>query len=443
MLGKTPPQNQRDLFRPLLVEFIDMEHPLVLLAHKIHWSYFEKEFAPLYSDTGQPSMPLRFMVGCLLLKRLENLGDETLAKKWVRDPYMQYFCGGDCFIHRFPCDPSDFVHFRNRIGEEGVEKIFTYSVRMHGSRFKSKRVLCDSTVQQNNITYPTDAKLYKKVIQGCNGIAGKEGVKQRQSYKRTSKQLLRDTYNARHPKRSKKAVKAKRKLKTLAGRQLRELHRKLPSEQLIHYEQLLSIYQKILGQKQNDKDKIYSIHKPFTSCIAKGKAGKKYEFGNKIALMVNPNNLVILSVENFQGNPHDSNTIEPLLDQMENNLDYKPQEVVYDRGGRGRSAIKGVKIAIPSKPLKTDTPSQRRAKRKKFRRRAAIEPVIGHLKTDFRMGQNYLHGKKSPKINAMLAATGWNMNKMMEKLQGKIKKFFGYMAVYANFTQKLAGKPAL
>lgn len=224
-------------------------------------------------------MPLRFMIGCLLLKRLEDLGDETLAKKWVRDPYMQYFCGQDCFIYHFPCDPSDFVHFRKRIGEGGMEKIFTYSVQMHGSRVKSKRGLCDSTVQENNITYPTDAKLYKKVIEGCNRIAKQQGVKQHQSYKRISKQLLRHTYNAQHPKRRKKARQAKRKLKTLAGRQFRELHRKLSPDRLKDYEQLLLIYQKILGQKEKDKNKIYSIHKPFTSCIAKGKAHKKYEFG--------------------------------------------------------------------------------------------------------------------------------------------------------------------
>ena len=135
---------------------------------------------------------------------------------------MQYFCGWDCFVHDFPCDPSDFVHFRKRIGQEGMEKIFSYSIQMHGKRVKSKRVLCDSTVQQNHITYPTDAKLYKKVIEGCNRIAKAEGINQRQSYRRISKQLLRDTYNGKHPKRRKKAQKARGKLKTLAGRQLRE-----------------------------------------------------------------------------------------------------------------------------------------------------------------------------------------------------------------------------
>ena len=91
---------------------------------------------------------------------------------------------------------------------------------------------------------------------------------------------------------------------------------------------------------------------------------------------------------------------------------------MYDRGGKGQKQINDTKISTPDyRPLKRDTAYQKRKKRKKFRRRAAIEPVIGHLKTDFRMGQNYLHGANSPKINALLAATGWNLKKMMKKLK--------------------------
>jgi IS5 family transposase len=105
---------------------------------------------------------------------------------------------------------------------------------------------------------------------------------------------------------------------------------------------------------------------------------------------------------------------------MKKNLKYLPQEVVYDRGGKGKSIINGVKISIPGKSLKKDTDYQKRKKRKKFRRRAAIEPVIGHLKTDFRMAQNYLHGDDSPIINAMLAATGWNLKKLMKQLKGNL-----------------------
>ncbi|KAF0149739.1 MAG: transposase IS4 family [Ignavibacteria bacterium] len=127
---------------------------------------------------------------------------------------------------------------------------------------------------------------------------------------------------------------------------------------------------------------------------------KKYEFGNKIGIMMNPNDLVIIGIESYKGNPHDSKTIEPLLKQIEKNLAYQPEEIIYDRGGRGAAEINGVKISTPKPALKRDSNYQKAKKRKKFRRRAAIEPVIGHLKKEFRMGQNYLHGESSPKINA-------------------------------------------
>ena len=437
MMGKSPIQNQGELFRPLLSEFIDMNHELVLLSKKIDWNFFEKEFSQYYSNTGQPSMPIRLMVGSLLLKRIYNLGDETLAQAWVMNPYMQYFCGESHFQHRFPCDPSDFVHFRKRIGEQGIEKIFIHSVELHGKQAKSKMALSDTTVQENNITFPTDAKLAKKIIDKVNKIATKENIKQRQSYKRVSKNLVRATYNGKHPRRRKNANKSRHKLNTIAGRVVRELLRKLPSEIIKNYEEELLLYQKILDQKKQDKNKVYSTHKPYTSCIAKGKAHKQYEFGNKIGIMINPKSLVILAVQSYEGNPHDSRTIEPLLNQMQKNLNYLPEEVIYDRGGRGKSTINGVTISTPKPPLKKDSRYTKLKKRKKFRRRAAIEPVIGHLKTDFRMGQNYLKGAKSPHINAMLAATGWNLKKLMKKLKQELLwPYFTWNKIFQNILKQ-------
>lgn len=354
MIGKSSDQNQRDIFDPLLTDFIDMNHELVLLSSKMDWSYFEKELAKYYSNTGQPSKPIRLLVACLLLKRIYNLGDETLVKAWVMNPYMQYFCGMSRFTHKFPFDPSDFVHFRKRIGKEGIEKIFLYSVQLHGKSANENQVLSDTTVQENNTTFPTDAKLAKKIIDACNSIAKAYGIPQRQTYVRTAKKLVRDTYNSKHPKRKKKAVKSGKKLKTIAGRLLRELDRGLSPSQLEEHRQQIDIYWQVLNQTKSDKNKIYSLHKPFTSCIAKGKGVA--QIGNTI-------------------------------------------------------------VATPDyRPLKRDTEYQKRKKRKKFRRRAAIEPVIGHLKTDFRMGQNYLSGKDSNQINAFLAATGWNLKKLMNQL---------------------------
>jgi IS5 family transposase len=420
MIGKLPKKNQSDLFKPLLIDFIDMRHELVLLSNKIDWKHLEKELSVYYSTKGQPSMPIRLMSGCLLLKRYYNLGDETLAQAWEMNPYMQYFCGYSHFEHKFPCDPSDFVHFRKRIGAEGIEKIFIHTVELHGEKIKSNQLISDTTVQENNITYPTDSKLAKKIIDRCNKIAEKESITQRQNYKRVSKQLLRDSYNSQHPKRKKKAKKAIRKLKTIAGRLVRELERKLPEERLKLYQSDIEKFRAVLSQKKEDKNKVYSLHKSFTSCISKGKAGKKYEFGNKIGLMVNPTELVILGVESYEGNPHDSKTIEPLLKQMDKNLNYHPEEVIYDRGGRGVTKINGVKISTPKAPLKKDNQYQRMKKGKKFRRRAAIEPVIGHLKKEFRMEQNYLQGESSPKINALLASAGWNLKKLAKKLKEKL-----------------------
>ena len=361
------------------------------------------------------------------MTHLYNLGDETLASAWIMNPYMQHFCGRVFFEHQFPCDPSNFVHFRKRIGEKGIEKIFSYSVRMHDAKTSTSNfVLSDTTVQENNTTFPTDAKLCKKVIDYCNKIAENEGIKQRQRYTKVSKQLVRNTYNGKHPKRAKLARKSQRQLKTIAMRLIRELERNFTAEQQEFYRESMELYTKAVTQKRNDTDKVYSLHKPFTRCIAKGKAHKQYEFGNKVGLVTTSNKgkKIILGIKAFLQTPYDGHTIEPLLEQMETGGQQLPKELVYDRGGKGKSEIKGVKISIPGVPRKTDTAYQKHTKRKKFRTRAAIEPIIGHLKTDFRLAQNYFLGETGPQINALLSATAWNMKKMMEILKEKIFFYF-------------------
>lgn len=421
MIGTSAPQNQRDAFRPLLADFIDMDHELVGLAHKIDWSLFENEFAGLYSNVGQPAEPIRQMVGCLMLKRLYNLGDETLAEAWVMNPYMQYFCGQAYFQHTFPCDPSDFVHFRKRIGPEGLEVIFAHSVDIHDKKARCTIATSDTTVQENNTSFPTDAKLAKKVIDQCNRIVKNEGLAQRQSYVRVSKQLLRDSYYGHHPRRAGKAKKARRKLRTIAGRLLRELKRNLPSERRGDYQEFLELAGRVLTQQRTDKEKVYSLHKPFTCCIAKGKAHKKYEFGNKVGIIVHPNQRIVLSVGAFAGNPNDSKTIAPMLETMERLKLTKPSEVIFDRGGRGVKQVGEVVVTTPDPPGKKVDENHKRRMRRRFRKRAGIEPIIGHLKSDHRMGQNYLHGEDSPYMNALLAATGWNLKKWIEQAHKKIK----------------------
>ncbi len=226
-------------------------------------------------------------------------------------------------------------------------------------------VLLDTTVQENNTTFPTNVKLCKKVINKCNVIAEKEGIKQRRRYTRESKQLFRDTYNGKHPKRKKQAEKTKRRLKTIANIQLREFERKMNESQKKRYEQALSLYKRTVNQQKNDKNKIYSLHKPFTCCIAKGKAHKQYEFGNKVGMITTgrKGRKIITAVKAFLDNPYDGNTIELLLEQMEDNKLKLPEEVIYDRDGRRRKQIKGVNITTPDKPKAKDTTYQKRQKR--------------------------------------------------------------------------------
>jgi IS5 family transposase len=191
------------------------------------------------------------------------------------------------------------------------------------------------------------------------------------------------------------------------------------------YSKTFVLYKRVVNQQKSDKDKIYSLHKPFTKCIAKGKSHKQYEFGNKVGVVCGgvKGKKIILAIKGFIENIFDGHSIEPLLTQMQTNGVALPKELVYDRGGKGKNEIMGTKILIPSTPKKSDTASQKQTKRMKHRRRAAIEPIQGHLKSDFRMAQNYLGGKQGVQINALMSACAWNLKKMMEKLRKKFSLF--------------------
>jgi IS5 family transposase len=402
-----------------------------MLADRIDWDYFEKEFSHLYANVGQPGVPIRLTAGCLLLKHLKNLGDETLAKARVENPYTQYFCGMRCFERRFPFDPSDFVHFRERIGERGFEKIFEYGVKAHGvengtGKADAKRHLSGTTAQENYTAFPADAKLCKKVIGKRNRIAGGEGIKLRRSYRRESKQLLRDSYNGKHPSRVKRAKKAGKRLKTMANTQIRDLKRKMNAAREATYHDKLELYQRAANQQTHGRDKVYSLRKPFTRRIGKGKARKQYEFGNKVGIIVtgNKGRKIITAVKAFIENPYGGHAIEPLLKQMADNGQRLPNEIIYDRGGKGKKGVMGVKILIPDIPNKTYTQYIKKEKRKRFRFRAGIEAVIGHLKSGFRLAQNYLGGEAGIQINAFMSCAAWNLRKLMEVLGEKAVRLF-------------------
>jgi len=421
MVGKTESNPQLNVFRIPLVSVINMNHELVELSKRINWKSVEKDFITYYSATGRPAVPLRKMIGSMLLKQMYSLSDEAFVARWVENPYWQYFCGETYFQFEKPFDPSEFVHFRNRIGGPGAEKLLKLSISLfEAEEVNEKEVLVDTTVQEKNITFPTDTKMHKKIIEGCKKISEKENIKLRQSYKRTVSQLMIDQRFREHPRRRKKAMAAARKLKTIAGRLLREVERGLDDiDRLDAYDEQLWLYYRVLGQKRDSKDKLYSFHAPEVSCISKGKEHKKYEFGNKSGIVLTKNSGIIVGAMAFEGNPYDGHTLLPQLEQVEELLGRLPKTALVDRGYKWKKEIMGVSIRIPSSG-KGNTSYQKSKDRARFRRRASVEPMIGHLKSDYRMIRNYLKGTEGDMINTIMAATAFNMMKKLRKIRESI-----------------------
>lgn len=433
MVGKQDNTPQLSIFDTPLEKFINLKHELCVLSKQIDWDNIEAEFSVYYSDFGRPSIPIRRVVGLLLLKHIYNLSDEAIIDRWIENPYWQYFSGEKIFQTQKPFDPTEFIHFRKRIGKEGAEKLLKVSVQLFGQEAQEKEVLIDSTVQEKNITYPTDAKLHKRIIEKVNAIAKQERIVLRQTYTRTLKQLMIDQRFHNHPKRRKKARAALRKIKTIAGRQVRDIERQLNPEQKLKYEGLLVILNKILIQQKGDKNKIYSIHEPEVNCIAKGKEAKKFEFGNKSGIVLTKTTKIVVGAIAFENNPYDGHTLEEHLKQTEYLTESSPKVGIVDRGYRGKKNINGVEIISPSAPKKEATQYEKRKARKRFRARAGIEPVIGHIKHDHRMLRNYLKGINGDKINTILAGTGFNLKKMLNRIKEQVLFVFFQILFVKNF----------
>lgn len=414
MLKATEQHQQTSFFGSDLIDQLDPKDPLLLLSNAIPWQEFEKNFIGEYTQgIGRPSIPIRVMVGLLILKQLENLSDERVVLAWKQNPYYQAFCGIKNFHNQLPCHATELVHFRKRIGAKGVEKIFVMSVKLHDKKAEESIVNVDTTVQEKAITYPTDGKLAIKIINRLNKLAKGNNIAQRRTFVKEVKSLRINLRFFRHVKKRAKAVKAIKRLRTIAGVLLRELERKLP--QLIADKQTenFALYQKVLTQKKHDSDKVYSLHEPQAYCVAKGKDHKPYEYGAKASIVTTSTGNIILSAVSHEKNIADVNTLDEVLEKAQSVRISKIQEAVCDRGYRGRKEVKGIKIILPENPKKKDTRYEREKKRAKCRRRAAIEPIIGHLKSGFRLARNYLKGAAGDQINLLMAACAWNLRKWM------------------------------
>lgn len=408
---------QGELYSVRLDFLCNETHPLSRLSNSIGWSHFDESFGQLYSEgQGRPAKPTRLMVGLHYLKHAFDLSDEEVVGQWIENPYWQLFCGEEYFQHDFPIDPSLMTKWRNRLKSAGLEKLLEETIRAGLEtkvlkRTSLNRLNVDTTVQEKAVSFPTDSKLYHRMRIKLVNEAKACGVLLRQSYTHKSKQslVMQSRYtHARQMKRSRKEVK---KLKTYLGRVTRDIERKISSNPNLkdRFASLLEMGHRLLQQKRMDKGKLYSLHAPEIECIAKGKAHKRYEFGCKVSLTTTSKDNFVVGAQAIHGNPYDGYTLNEAVKQAERLGDFTTKEIFVDRGYRGHNYEGKAKVHLARRGMRKLKPSLRRW----FKRRSAIEPVIGHMKNDGRLGRNYLLGQEGDRINAILCGAGHNIRKLL------------------------------
>ena len=413
MQTKTAASHQISFLMPTLGEQLDPRQPLKQLTDTLPWSEFEQAFGKYYSEEGRPAKPVRLMVGLLLLKQMFNQGDETVVAGWVQNPYWQYFCGMAEFQWSVPCDPSDLVYFRKRIGAAGVQRILKVTARLHGEKAQEAEVVVDTTVQEKNITHPTDTKLAHKIIRRCWKLADQNGIKLRRRYRKAVRQCVLAQRWRKDPRKRKTAQRALRKMKVMAGRLIRELERKLPAPVYKEQREHFALYRRVLRQQLGDRNKIYSLHEPQVYCLSKGKEHKKYEFGSKASVVMTKTHGVIVGAVAHEENRYDGDTLRPALEQTRAITEQTPAKAIVDRGYRGRNEVDGTEVLLPGKPKPGQSKRESAKMRARFRRRAAIEPVISHLKHQYRLMRCFLKGFVGDQMNLLLAAAAWNLKKWL------------------------------
>jgi transposase, IS5 family len=413
---------QKQLFRVRLETFIDLKHPLVQLAKRIDWAWLEQQFSQGFGETGPSALPVRFVVGLIMLKQLENVSDEGFEQKWPENPYWQYFCGFEYFQHQFPADSSSLSKWRKRMGTEGAQKLLSETLRIavEAKLVKTQvltEVVVDTTVQQKNVAFPTDAKLLHTIREKLVQCAEREGLSLRQSYRRISKLLVFKYGRYLHARQFNRAQKMVKALRIRLGRVMRDVRRKWEqtgqemSESLVQW---LRLGMRIAEQTRSKsaKNKVYSVHEPQVACIAKGKARTPYEFGSKVSVVTTVKGSWVLGMKSFTGNPYDGSTLRAAIIDAESISGVGIKTIFADKGYRGTVHWPETARVILSGRKRLEPRLKRLLKR-----RQSIEPIIGHLKSEHRFGRNFLKGTLGDELNAILAGVAFNLRKLVRALR--------------------------
>jgi transposase, IS5 family len=432
---------QTDLLRSRLDHILNMDHALVKLAKTIDWRFLEERLGEVYDDDpGRPPLPTRLMAGLAILKSMHNLSDESLCERWLENPYYQLFCGEEFFQHRLPFDRTSLTRWRLRMGEERLMALLQESLaaaaRLGAAKPSDFRaVIVDTTVQEKAITFPTDAKLMHRARERLVKLAKRHGIALRQSYARVGKIALIKHQRYAHAKQFKRANRQLKRLRTMLGAVIRDITRKLVGrpELMQVFALPLSLARRVRDQRQRERGKkVYSLHAPEVECIGKGKAHKPYEFGVKVSvatpLQRSRGGQFVAHVKALPGNPYDGHTLATIIPAIEDTIGVSLGKIVADAGYRGHNAPKGKMFKVHVAGYKRGLT---KAVKRALRRRAAVEPVIGHLKNDHRMGRNFLAFSEGDANNAVLAAVGYNFSLLLNWLRLLCAFFLALFAIPA------------
>jgi IS5 family transposase len=447
--------NTADFFRSRLDAMIDMRHPLVVLTAQLPWERIEAALAPNFthqdrtpkeqrtadllgehavqfgggvSAAGRPRLSIRLMASLLYLKNSYDLSDEELVVRWSENVVWQYFSGQEYYEPRLPCDATQIGRFRRAIGEEGLEQLLkaTIETAVQIKAIKPvefERIIVDSTVQEKAIAHPVDSRLLEIARHKVVSAAKRAGITLKQTFAKECKTLGRKAGGYAHAKQFKRMRKVVKRQRTILGVVLREVQRKLdlsgatPSnpKALSDLQMWIERAERIRTQQRHDKNKLYALHAPEVECIAKGKARNPYEFGVKVSLAVTHKQGLMVGARSFTGNPFDGHTLAAQLEQTTNllqDLNRTPKQVVVDLGYRGVDADNpGIEI-IHRGRYKTMTDQQKRW----LKRRQAIEPMIGHVKSDNRMDRCWLQGALGDALHALGCAAGYNIRWLLRAI---------------------------
>lgn len=422
-----------ELFRSRLDNLINSRHELVLLAKAIDWKRLDEVFGALFDQKkGREALPTRLMAGLQIIKYMQNLSDEETRARWIESPYAQYFCGEIFFQHEAPFDRSSMTRWRQRVGEEKIAELLKESLaaaHRKGALHTDdvKKVTVDTTVQPKNVAFPTDAKLlYTAIVRLCR-LARKHKVKLRQSYLRVGKKALIMSQRYAHAKQFKRQKRQVKFLNIRLGRVIRDIRRKITGNDFLEsaFADEMSRAIDLRHQKKRQKGKkIYSLHAPETECIGKGKAKQPYEFGCKVSITTTNDKaaagMFVLHAKAFHGNPFDGHTLKTVIEELTEWIGAAPERVYVDKGYQGHGV---------TKPLRVYKSGQKRGVhgdiKRELRRRSAVEPIIGHVKHEHRMDRNYLKGKEGDRINAVLAAVGYNFKRLAKWLRAFLRAILG------------------